>query len=81
MYTFQFEHRTQIREYKQASASKARNTGALFVKIGKLKVGRDLPLPQEPTFVACELFNGLDHVTTGVSRLSVETEIQQEFEL
>ena len=39
------------------------------------------PIPEEASYVTCELNNGFQHVATGATRLAKDTNIAQEFEL
>ncbi|VDC01460.1 unnamed protein product [Peniophora sp. CBMAI 1063] len=73
------EHAAQIRAYR-AMQKPDRGSGKVFVRVVGVK-GLEVPIPREPTAVACTLNNGVHYVTTPECVLSPDCMIDQEFEL
>ncbi|KZV67288.1 hypothetical protein PENSPDRAFT_635970 [Peniophora sp. CONT] len=73
------EHAAQIRAYR-AMQKPDRGSGKVFVRVVGVK-GLEVPMPREPTAVACTLNNGVHYVTTPDCVLSPDCMIDQEFEL
>ncbi|KAK2464216.1 hypothetical protein APHAL10511_003673 [Amanita phalloides] len=73
------EYSKQIREFR-AQEKPGKAYGKVFVKILGIK-NMCLPLPHQPTSLACTLNNGIHFVSTPECQLTQNTRIDQEFEL
>ncbi|KAF8690172.1 hypothetical protein AX14_003104 [Amanita brunnescens Koide BX004] len=73
------EYSKQIKECR-AQEKPGKAYGKIFVKILGIR-NLLLPLPHQPTSIACTLNNGIHFVTTPECQLSQNTRIEQEFEL
>ena len=62
-------------------ATRAWAVADILRPVGKLYLNKAVPVPDQPTYLTCEIRNSLTHVATPPCRMSHETVVAQEFEL